>query len=51
MIVALVATACLVIVAKGTLQHVPEVDFKLWTGVLLSSIGIWWFYEGLVRWP
>lgn len=51
MTVALLGTGCLVIVAKGTLQHVPEVDFKLWTGVLLSSIGLWWLYEGLVNWP
>ena len=51
MTVALVATGCLVIVAKGKLQRVPEVDFRLWTGVLLSSIGLWWVYEGLVHWP
>ena len=51
MTVALVATGWLVIVAKGKLQRVPEVDFKLWTGVLLSSIGLWWVYEGLVNWP
>ncbi|MDF0677384.1 MAG: hypothetical protein P0120_24065 [Nitrospira sp.] len=51
MTVALVATGWLVIVAKGKLQRMPEVDFKLWTGVLLSSIGLWWVYEGLVNWP
>lgn len=51
MTVALVATGCLVIVANGKLQRVPEVDFKLWTGVLLASIGLWWVYEGLVHWP
>lgn len=49
--VALLATGCLVIGVKGTLRHVPEVDFKLWTGVLLSSIGLWWLYKGLVNWP
>lgn len=32
MTVALVGTGCLVIVAKGELQRVPEVAFKLWTG-------------------
>lgn len=36
---------------KSKLQRVPEVDFKLWTGVLLSSIGLRWVYEGLVHWP
>ncbi|HWF62444.1 MAG TPA: hypothetical protein VN666_19340 [Nitrospira sp.] len=51
MAAALLGTGCLVIAAKGALQHVPEVDFKLWTGVLLSSIGLWWLYEGLVHWP
>lgn len=33
MTVALVGTGCLVIVAKGELQRVPEVAFKLWTVV------------------
>lgn len=51
MTVALLGTGCLVIVAKGTLQHVPEVDFKLWTGALLLSIGLWWLYEGSMNWP
>lgn len=51
MTVALVTTGCLVIVGKGRLQRVPEVDFKLWTGVLLASIGLWWVYEGLAHWP
>ena len=48
---ALLGTGGLVLVLKGKLQHVPEVDFKLWTGALLASIGFWWFYEGLVSWP
>lgn len=48
---ALLGTGCLIFIAKGKLQHAPEVDFKLWTGVLLSLIGLWWLYEGLVSWP
>jgi len=51
MALALLGTGCVGIVAKGTLQHVPEVDLKLWTGVLLSSIGLWWLYEASVNWP
>ena len=51
MAVALLGTGCLVIILQGELQQVPEVDFKLWTGALLSSIGIWWIYEGLANWP
>ena len=51
MAVALLGTGCLVIAWKGTLHHLPEVDFKLWTGALLASIGFWWLYEGLVSWP
>ena len=51
MAVALLGTGCLVIILQGKLQQVPEVDFKLWTGALLSSIGIWWIYEGLANWP
>jgi Ca2+/H+ antiporter, TMEM165/GDT1 family len=51
MAVALVGTGCLVPVLKGKLQHVPEVDFKLWTGALLSVLGLWWLYEGAANWP
>jgi uncharacterized membrane protein len=47
MAVALLGTGCVVVVLKGKLQHVPEVDFKLWTGASLSMIGLWWLYEGL----
>lgn len=50
MTVTLVATGYLVVVARDGLQRVSEVDLKLWTGVLLSSIGPWWVYEGLVNW-
>lgn len=49
--VALLATGCLVIALKGKAQSVPEVDFKLWTGALLSVIGLWWAYEGAMKWP
>ena len=51
MAVALLATGCLVMALKGTVQSVPEVDFKLWTGALLSVIGLWWTYEGVMKWP
>lgn len=48
--VALLGTEGLVLIVKGKLQRVPEVDFKLWTGALLASIGFWWLYEGLANW-
>lgn len=51
MAVALLATGCLVIVLEGKMQDVPEVDFKLWTGMLLSVIGLGWLYEGVMKWP
>ncbi|MFY4729333.1 hypothetical protein [Nitrospira sp. BLG_2] len=51
MAVALLGTGCFVMVLKGKVQHVPEVEFKLWTGALLSAIGLWWIYEGLMNWP
>ncbi len=51
MAVALLATGGLVMALKGKVQSVPEVDFKLWTGALLSMIGLWWLYEGAMKWP
>jgi uncharacterized membrane protein len=49
--VALVGTGCLVVALKGRLHQVSEVDFKLWTGALLSVFGLWWLYEGSANWP
>jgi uncharacterized membrane protein len=49
-LVALVATVGLVFAIKGHLQHVPEVSFKLWAGVILSAIGAFWIFEGLEKW-
>jgi uncharacterized membrane protein len=51
MTVALLATGCVIIALEGKVQHVPEVDFKLWTGALLSVIGLWWLCEGVMKWP
>jgi uncharacterized membrane protein len=31
----------------GKLQDIPEVSIKLWTGVLLSAIGLLWLWEGV----
>ncbi|HJU06281.1 MAG TPA: hypothetical protein VJ692_14125 [Nitrospiraceae bacterium] len=49
-LVALLATVGLVVALKGKLQSVPEVSLKLWTGVLLSVIGMFWIVEGLEKW-
>jgi uncharacterized membrane protein len=48
--VALLATAGLVFALQGKLQNVPEVSFKLWTGVILSAIGAFWIVEGVGKW-
>jgi Ca2+/H+ antiporter, TMEM165/GDT1 family len=49
-LVALTATAGLVVALKGKLQNVPEVSLKLWTGVMLAGIGVLWVFEGLEAW-
>lgn len=45
---ALLAASGLVFLLHGKLHDVPEVSIKLWTGVLLSAIGLYWLWEGAV---
>jgi uncharacterized membrane protein len=44
---ALLAASGLVFLLHGKLQDIPEVSIKLWTGVLLSAIGLLWLWEGV----
>ncbi len=47
---ALLATVSVVFSLHGKLQRVPDVSLKLWAGVVLSMIGMFWVYEGLEKW-
>ena len=44
---ALLATIGTGLLLHGRLRAIPEVSLKLWTGVLLSVIGLLWVQEGV----
>jgi uncharacterized membrane protein len=41
----IVAVAIGALLMHGQLERVPEVLLKLWTGVLLLALGLWWLVE------
>jgi Ca2+/H+ antiporter, TMEM165/GDT1 family len=50
--IALVITVGLVISLHGYLQRLPDVFIKLGAGLMLLTLGTFWFFEGLgFKWP
>jgi uncharacterized membrane protein len=49
-LLAFIATVGAVFAFHRKLQRVPEVPLKLWAGISLSMIGVFWIYEGLEKW-
>jgi len=49
-LLALIATVVGIFTINDKLQHVPELSLKLWAGVILSMIGVFWVFEALEKW-